>query len=183
MPKATDITIKRRPPSPLIERGGLALVEFHLARRGIEAMRTQQHSDRGDIWAQAPIGMISIEVKTTANGTGWFVNRRQHSSEVYCLVHLDTARVWVLTAEEMDGLLERATDIHAGKIASVMAKDLPADSLEAWNKIGGVKMFGVGRFPHPNRHRSDRVVTHTLRDGTVKTYRYARHGRKAADIS
>jgi hypothetical protein len=173
----------RSTPSPLIERGGIALVEFHLARRGIESIRTQQHSARGDIWAEAPIGRISIEVKTTAKSNGWFVSRGQHASEIYCLVHLESARVWVVTAGEIDTLLRDAADIHPGKIARIIASSLPRESLEAWEKIGGLRMATVYRAFGPRksgRALAGRTVKHTLSDGTVKVYRYDRHvARKA----
>lgn len=173
---------KRKPPSELTERGGVALVEFHLARRGIESVRTQRNSDCGDIWANAPIGRISIEVKTTKSSNAWFMRRSQTGSEIYCLVHLESARCWVMTEDEIDRLLKNATDIYVGKIAGIKITDLAKEDLEAWHKIGAVKMGAVYRISRPGaaspqrsgRARADRIVKHHLADGTVKEYRYPR---------
>lgn len=170
--------LPRRPQSPLVELGGVALVEFHLCRRGMDCVRTQGRSARGDIWADTPIGRISIEVKTTGKSNGWFVKRRQYRAEIYCLVHLESARCWVMTGDEIDALLTTAADIYVDNVARIMATDLPKESLEAWDKIGGLRMVTVYRAfgVRPNKpYRSDRVVKKTLRDGTVKVYRYPRY--------
>jgi hypothetical protein len=88
-----------------------------------------------------------------------------------------------VTAGEVSGLLKNALDIHAGKIARIMIRDLPAAALEAWNKIGGLTMVPVYRIMGPPpllRPGAERVVKRTLADGTAKVYRYAKYDPRLA---
>lgn len=158
-------------PSALAARGGVALVEFHLARRGFEFMQTAKDSKSGDIWAETPTGRLSIEVKTSRTGTGWFIKRAQQRSEMYCLVCLDDAQVFVLTATEIEAALLACIDAYQG-IAVLKRDAMPTNCLEAWSKIGDGKKRRRPDHRVINHYTSTRVVRRKMANGETKIYTY-----------
>lgn len=160
---------RRKPNKKLTEVGGLALVEFHLARRGAEFARTRSDSDHGDIWADCGGRKIAIEVKTTFESSGWHVKRQQNRADFYCLVHLEEAKCYVLSTEAMQQILANAADIFPG-IGLVKRTSLPPDCAEKWNDLGLNRLPGV--WLATRNYRSTRRVTHTLKSGELRTYVY-----------
>lgn len=160
------------PARRLVEAGGIALVEFHLARRGAEFTRTMTYSPTGDIWARCGSRTIAIEVKSTFDQPGWHIRRSQSASEFYCLVNLEEARCYVLSCPEVHAIASRSPDIFSG-VALVRRSAIPKESLENWERLGLCRLPGIMvDRTQPRKYRSARSVTARLKDGTLKTYFY-----------
>lgn len=160
---------ERRKPSPkLTAAGGLALVEFQLARRGAEFARTMPGSNHGDIWADCDGHKISIEVKTTFESSAWHIRRNQHGADFYCLVSLDDACCYVLRTDEVQQILQSASDMFSG-VALVKRQVLPPDAFEGWARMGFGKMAHIPKESHVARKKT---VRHKLANGEIRTYSY-----------
>lgn len=166
----------------LTERGGVALVSFHLARLSYEYAVTEPACVYGDIWAQIGQKKIGIEVKTTRRGGKWHIKRSQlERVDIYCLVDLDLAHCYVLTSAEMRAIAEDAPDIYDG-VANVSDRALPKDSFKGWSRLtsartrvplvptGSSRRYGA--LKKNGEPRAPRIVKRTLADGTIKAYSY-----------
>lgn len=158
-------------PSLLTGRTGVALVEFQLGRRGFEFMQTPFHSKSGDLWTEAEVGRISIEVKTTDKGRSWFVKSNQTTSEIFCLVNLEDAMCYVLTRDEMAIAISKSSAAYPG-IYCVKEKSLPPDALEGWSRVGSRRMRAVFAERRRPSYKSTRRVTRVMADGSSRTYEY-----------
>lgn len=123
------------PSANLVGRGGVAFVEFQLARRGVECLRTLDSSASGDVWAETGIGRISIEVKTTDGGRSWFVRRNQTRSEIFIFVNLSGGYCYILTMNEVSDLMARFADQSAAS-QKIPERWLRKSDRDAWSKMG-----------------------------------------------
>lgn len=164
--------VRQKPSLRLTEAGGIAFVEFHLARRGAEFARTMPHSDHGDIWAHCGDRKVSIEVKTTFESDAWHIKRDQNGAEFYCLVHLEAARCYVFTAEEMRTALNSAPDMF-GRVALLRRQMLPVNAFDNWEKMSLWKMPMIDRPGNRiEKKRPARTVHYKTVNGEIKTYHY-----------
>lgn len=165
------------PANRLVERGGVALVCFNLARMGYQYAVTEPDCPAGDVWAQIGNRKIGIEVKTTGTGSHWHVKRSQTATvDFYCLVRLDLGQCHILTATEVSQAIEGCKDIYAG-VADLREKDLPRDSFNGWHRLGMKRSYGkppppLGRAKSKIHYRTARTVRHMLANGEIKTYVY-----------
>lgn len=149
---------QRCKPSPkLTAAGGLALVEFQLARRGAEFARTMPGSDHGDLWADCNGHKVAIEIKTTFEASAWHIRRNQSGADFYCLVSLDDARCYVLGTDEMQQILQSAPDIYSG-VAIVKRQALPTDAFEGWARMGFGKMAHIPKESRPQNDAYSALV-------------------------
>lgn len=169
----------------LLGRAGVSLVMFQLLRRGFEAVETPLNSPFGDIWAQTPLGRVSIEVKASSKDPVWALKKGQISSDFFCFVGLWEGVCWVLTR---DDVLKIASNynIRPENGVPITLKYLPDFSQEGWDKLGGDKMNQFLEMHKENkrlRYTSTRIVRRTLADGTIKEYVYpgAKESAKSAN--
>lgn len=166
---------ERAATNRLTERGGVALVCFHLARLGYEYAVTEPACPLGDVWAHIDGRKVSIEVKTTRKSAVWFVRRSQLPSvDFYVFVRLDWGHCYVLTAAEAKEVVATSKDIHDG-IACLKDTDLSTDSFKGWGCLSKhPRLRDKNDRPRPFRKpgKTERVVRRTMKDGTEREYRY-----------
>lgn len=163
----------------LVGKGGVGLVIFNLALRGIEFTETSKNSQHGDIWANFEgRGITKIEVKT-ATTDRWRINREQvNGVDLYALVNLPMAKVWIVDAIKIADVIAELPDAHPGK-ALLKISDLPGEAQGAWGvAISDFKdRKGYGARAGTKKPRS---VRKKMADGTYKTYTYDRVAGKSS---
>lgn len=160
-------------PSELIGKGGVGLVMFHLARRGMEFMPTSGNSHMGDLWVKMPEGLKIFEVKTST-GSAWNVKISQAERvDYFAFVTLNEGEVWI--AEKPDVVSKSTRQIGNHDRAIITRNSVEAIG-HAWHK----SMPPVIPSPHVRRvlpkavpgAKGNRIVKKRLSDGTVKVYEY-----------
>jgi hypothetical protein len=181
----TERLTERATTNRLTERGGVALVCFHLARLGYEYAVTEPACPFGDVWAHINGRKVAIEVKTTRNSPMWWVRRSQlRNVDFYCFVRLNWGHCYVLTAAEALDALAASPNIYEG-IASLKDTTVPADSFKGWDRLSKTtrlrdkKDLEVRPLRKPGKPgkpkkpgKTERVVRRTMKDGTMREYRY-----------
>jgi hypothetical protein len=149
----------------MVEKAGLGLVIWNLARRGIECLPTTENSSQGDLWAKLLDGqMIRIEVKAMTS-TGWHIRRGQAlRADCFVFVSIHDARCWVLSQEQVALAIAEGSD--RGECVVITKAKMPASAADSWSGLS------ASQPKQPRSYRSARVVRKVLADGTTKTYRY-----------
>lgn len=155
--------------SRLIEKGGIGLVMYQLARMGFEFTLTSENSDRGDIWVKFGQRAVAIEVKASTHSM-WHLRDTQGAHvEFYCFVNIPNARCWILSRSEV---LALGNDRRRGEgVYMLRAPDMPADALGNWGCLVPQTKKGA---PRVARAGKPRVVRRRLATGEVKEYSYVR---------
>lgn len=168
--------MKSKPPTTnrLVEKAAIGLCVWQLSRRGFETVLTTTNSHEGDIWVSAPDRrMFRVEVKGSTS-TLWNIRRAQcRTADFFLLVSIHTARVYVLSRDEIIGNLPLHYS-RGDEVYSVTSKRLPTSSLDDWGAFGPTAAsFSAMRTDEPLLGDGrTRTVKKRLADGTIKVYRY-----------
>jgi len=159
----------------LVERGGLGLVQYHLARHGLPFELTGPNSISGDVWVLAPKGLVKVEVKTALRDQ-WLISPEQAEKvDIVMFVNLQSAKIYVLTKDEA---LAAMAHQRAGKLGNKIVLTpltLPHEAISAFYRFGCPPLSaGPSAATKARRERRPKVVKYRKADGTVKIYTYSR---------
>lgn len=171
------------PRSPrLVEKGGLGLVMWNLARRGLDFALTGEGSEHGDIWIRMPDGeIVPVEVKTCTR-RAWHIRLDQTQRvKAFILVDLDDRDTWVVPAEQMLEIARNTAAKLSDNVRIVKASDLPPMEHGRWKELLGAepgkrKWIKPVRTPAPVPVAAQgvKIVRKTLASGEVRLYQYDR---------
>jgi hypothetical protein len=107
----------------LIGKAAVALLSFHLARRGIDFAVTTDSSSVGDIWADFGSGVVAIEVKGSAKNA-WYVRADQSARiDHWAFVGIADTRCWLVAGEQVR---ESIGGVGASKDKIITLRDVEA---------------------------------------------------------
>jgi hypothetical protein len=159
----------------LIERGGIGLVMFHLAREGLEFALTGDCSDRGDIWVRSPSGQfMALEVKTSVKKS-WHIKKAQIARvDIYALVSLDDATVFIFSSNDMRRLAADHGKARDEAVVVLASNTLPREAERAWHLLKADPAPARPKATPRPRLATLRVVRKRLASGEIREYHYPR---------